>query len=126
MRRPGAKTREIAFHFIAISGIFPTMSDEQIQAELVDEQIQAEPVFDEFILAKRTEAAEAEDRRIRAVTALQELRAEADERDRTQADARFAEARARYPNLTVHQVADLLGDPEAQFASAQHINAVET
>jgi hypothetical protein len=40
-RRPGAKTREIAFHFIAILGIFPTMSDEQIQAELVDEQIQA-------------------------------------------------------------------------------------
>jgi hypothetical protein len=45
-----------------------------------DEEIQAEPVVDEFILARQAEAAEAEDRRIRAITALKELRAEAEDR----------------------------------------------
>jgi hypothetical protein len=64
------------------------MSDEQIQAELADEEkIQAEPVFDEWTLARLAEAAEAEDHRIRAVTALKELHAEAEDRDRVQADA---------------------------------------
>jgi hypothetical protein len=105
----GALTRGIAFHFIAISGILiDEMSDEQIQAELVDEEIQAEPVLDEFTLTKLAETAEYEDRRIRAVNALKELRAEADERDRAQADARFAEARRLHPYLSVDQVAAML------------------
>jgi hypothetical protein len=84
------------------------MSDKQIQAELVDGEIQAERVLDEWILAKQAEAAEYEDRRIRAVNALKELRAETDERDRTQADARFAEARRQHPNLSLEAVAAML------------------
>jgi hypothetical protein len=41
-----------------------------------------EPVSDEFHLAKLAEAAENEDRRIRAVNALRKLQAEADYRER--------------------------------------------
>ena len=76
------------------------MSDEQIQAELVDEKIQAEPVFDEFTLAKLAEAAEFEDRRIRAVNTMKQRRAEADDRDGVQADAAFTETR-QPPHSTV-------------------------
>ena len=92
------------------------MSDEQIQI----------PVFDEFTLTKLAEAAEYEDRLQKAKAELRELRAAADERDRTQADARFAEARRQHPNLSVHQIAAMLDDPEPQFASeTQYVNAVE-
>jgi hypothetical protein len=86
------------------------MSDEQIQAQLVDEEIQAEPVLDEWVLAKRAEAAEAEDRLQRAKYELKQLRAEAEDRDRVQADARFAEARHQHQHLSVHQIAAMLDD----------------
>ena len=56
------------------------------------------------------EAAEYEDRRIRAVNSLKQRQAEADDRDRVQADAAFAEARRRHPNLTVHLIAAMLDD----------------
>jgi hypothetical protein len=66
------------------------------------------PIFDEFTLAKLAEAAESEDRLQQAKNELKQLRDEADERDRAQADARFAEARRQHPNLSVNQVAALL------------------
>jgi hypothetical protein len=104
----GIKRRQIAFHFIALQWHIPgQMSDE---AEPVDEKIQAEPVLDEFSLAKMAETAEYEDRLQKAKAELKELRAAADERDRVQADAAFAEVRARYPNLSVHQIAAMLDD----------------
>lgn len=95
------------------------MSDEQMvpvnvravidnQTELVDDEIQAVPVFDEFILARQAETAEYEDRRIRAVNAMKEFQAETDERDRTQAEVRFAAARLQHPNLSLEQVAAML------------------
>jgi hypothetical protein len=100
-----------------------------IADQMSDEVMQPEPVFDEFILAKWAEAAEYEDRRIRAVNALKELRAEADERDRTQADARFAEARRQHPHLSVHQIAAMLDDgrePEQYVDAVFQINAIES
>jgi hypothetical protein len=56
------------------------MSDEQKKAELVDEENQAVPVFDEFILTQLAEAAEAEDR------------------ERVQADEHFARLRRQFPS----------------------------
>jgi hypothetical protein len=86
-----------------------------------DEVMQPEPVFDEFILAKRAEAAEYEDRLQRAKAELNQLRAVADDRDRTQADALFAEARRQHPYLSPTQIADLLDrEPE------QYVNAIQT
>jgi hypothetical protein len=90
--------------------------------ELVEDEIQAEPVLDEFILARQAEAAEYEDSRVRAVNDLKQLRAEAEDRDRVQADARFAEARQQHPHLSVHQIAAMLdGEPEQQYVNAIQI-----
>lgn len=86
-----------------------------------DEEMQAEPVFDEFTLAKRAEAAEAEYRLQQAKAELKQLRAVADDRDRAQADARFAEARRQHPYLSPTQIAELL-DHEPK----QYVNAVQT
>jgi 23S rRNA pseudoU1915 N3-methylase RlmH len=102
------------------------MNDEQIQGELVDEEIQAEPVIDEFTLARLAEAAEYEDRLQKAKAELKELRAAAEDRDRTQADAQFAEARRLHPHLSVHQIAAMLDEPGQQYVNAVQINAIQT
>lgn len=86
-----------------------------------------EPVFDEFTLAKRAEAAEYEATLQQAKAELQQLRAAADDRERAQADARFAEARRRHPYLSVHQIAAMLDDREpGQYVDAVQIFAVQT
>jgi hypothetical protein len=93
------------------------MNDEENRAEL------AEPVFDEFILTQLPEAAEAEDRLQRAKYELRQIQAEAEDRERFQADDHFARLRRQFPSATPEQICSMIMDPEPeQFA----INAVET
>jgi hypothetical protein len=89
-----------------------------IADQMSDEENPAEPVFDEFILTQLAEAAEAEDRLQRAKYELRQIRAEREDRERVQADARFAEARGQYPNLSVHQIAAMLDDEPQHYVNA--------
>jgi hypothetical protein len=91
----------------------------------MSDEMLAEPVFDQFILSKRAEAAEYEDRLQRAKDELKQLRAEAEDRDRVQAEAAFAEARRQHPHLSVHQIAAMLDEPGQRFVNAVQINAIQ-
>jgi hypothetical protein len=99
-------------------------SAERVQAWLIEGV--SKDVHLNRIIARLAEAAEAEDRLQRAKDELKQLRAEADDRDRVQADARFAEARRKYPNLSLEQVAAMLDAPEPLFVSeTRYVNAVQ-